>query len=1564
MKPMKVKWMSGLMALLVFIGIIFPSHAAFSKNAPSVTDAVYTVTDAVYALPLDGTDKSSALTNLSASITQNGKEITVNEKISHTDPISVSISFGVPVEGDEPTPANPIKKGDTASFRLSKGFKVVAGTSIPLTFGGLPVAHVELVSDSATQEVTANIIFDGADEVFDGSTGINSVTGRFNAELQYDASGSGGDEGDHTVMILEKTYTVNVPPVEIIYTSSKSGTPDLANKRINWEVKLGATQSGNPIDLQDYTFKDELSQVGEYVANSFEVNGTKRDLDVSGSELAYTFPDNSVGEQIITFQTVIPDEKYFAGGEQRVFNRAALLDSESKVVQEPVSNVPWNNKWIEKTGSKSDEINNGVYDPANRTITWTITANQPGATLENLTITDQLPQGLEWESAKWTTGGTETSITAEPTDGKYVHPDSVVNQQVVLTIVTKVKATGPTTGITEFENAASVDWTGRTGTTPSASATVGIGYSAINKSGVIDYNNRQVKWTINVDAKGQIIPDLKVYDLLVYGSSIDLNQVSGVPAGIDAKELIPRYHQKYVDQSANTSGSANFNVIAIEQGGQRVADLLVFSNLSTADKNTMSYDSQIVNPDIYAGNKTSQVYNTAMLYSGTTLLNYATSHVSYNSHLLAKELLKREAIADPISGVNNSTKTAAEGFDYVDKSVIFRLSINADGLDFNSVKNADDEVLGQVTVTDTLPEGWEFVDINPGQPYLAFKGEKDKDNGASVNATGNAVTLQDAKITGSTATFTFATLDQPYVILVKAKPTAATLADYFNNNKTSTVVNQLKLSAANWNTGVNVEQSVSVKSTLVDKSNKVPEAGILDWTVDYNPYQLQDVGETIEDTLPAGLDLRTDAQGNLLIEGNITAREMILQPDGTLGEGTLIPLIIGTNIKYDPQSRVLTFILADTNKAYRFTYLTDITSDTGKVTNHVRLSNGNANSIEDAVEYAVSSMDAAATLQRNGWLEITKTDGNTGLAGAKFTLFSEDGSTVIRQGMTAANGKIRLKVIPDGKYVLRETAAPVGYTLDSTEHEVIVSTSDSQITTSIDGKTGTDSNLLTVTNFLTGTAGNLAIAKTVAGNAGDLSKKFEFTITFNGANGTYDYTGSGGASHGSLQSGDTISLAHGERIEIKGLPEGTAYTVTEADYSADGYITASSGTSGKIIADATQTAAFTNTRDTGSLAINKTVAGNDGDQIKKFDFTVALDGAPGTYKYTGTGGAADGTIQDGDTISLAHGEGIMITDLPKGTAYRVVEADYSAEGYTTVSSGVSGEIVADDIQTVTYVNTKDKPGSLVISKTVAGNAGNKNKKFDFKVTFDGASGRYAYTGIGGATDGTLQSGDTISLAHGESIAIQGLPKDTTYTVTEEDYTKEGYKMTSTGASGVIKTDEVQTAAFTNTKRKSSPWNPGGSTPDRPDRPEEPSKPEEPGKSNEEPGKSNEEPDHPTTPGIPVPGDPDVPHEPGETIGNTGGDHGNQEGDVTTPDAENDGQGTAAGQLEAGDSDDLEKPASPGNQAVQTGNGTPKTGESIYQGIARVGLWTSLLSLLVWSGAYYWLRLRNRKSVMK
>lgn len=1287
---------SWAMALAMLLNVVFPCSIAYAASV------------------------ESTLTNLTAAISQNGTEISEGGTLTSSDPISVEISFGVPVEGDrDSTTENSVHKGDTATFELSSAFKIISGgTTIPLMFGTVLVGHVSFSTDPVTNMVMANVVFDGDDEVFDGTD--NTITCKFNASFEYDASGDAGNTGDHFVTILEKSYTVAVPAPEIQYEVTKSGTLDLTTKSVEWTVGISATQAGTYVDLSGYQFSDDLSTVGAYIANSFTVGGASATPTEDGNKLSYTFSSGSTGPQTITFKTEIPDNLFYSSAQQKITNKAQLLDGENNIMDEGSTEVAFTPKWIEKAGTSSDSGSSGIYDPKDRTITWTITANQMGASLNNVIITDPLPNGLTLASASWqawdgTAWGSANSVSPNGS-GEYAIGN--IHSKILLTIVTNVPDEEYTTGRKTYTNFAGIRWDGLSGTgIGSGNVNVGVGYNAITKSGVTDTSTRSVRWTVNVDTKGQNIPDLKVYDLLVYGNSssgFSLSQATGFPAGMTPTDLTPRYDQKYIDGSFSGAG-LNLNVYPILQGGEQVADLLEITGLSTAAPNSFTFDSSVVNPNIFAGNKTSQVWNTASLFSANAKLNAASNKVDYPSRMLAKEMLKREAMSDPAAGVNNKTTNTGEGFDYVDKSVIFRLSVNADGMDLSNMTDASGQKLGAATVADTLPDGWVFTEIVPGKDYLIFAGNTGSATSVAASSTTplDSVAGLDADFTtAGTAKFTFSDLDAPYVILVKARPTDETAAGYFDSNETTTVRNTVTLNTENWAPSVSGYQDVTVVSQVLEKTTVRPQAGELRWTVDYKPYDLQQTGTKLEDTLPAGIDLRTDSGGMLLLsDGNITVHEMTLNADGSYTEGNEVTLKIGENLFYDNASRVLTFIIPDSAQAYRFSYLTDVTGEPGTVSNKVLLYGDSAAQEETARPYVITAADGEATLQRNGWIVITKIDGaGFPLAGAEFTLFAADGTTVIRKNTTGSDGTVKFKVIPDGDYILRETAAPAGYTQDSRTHALTVTTTGSTVVASIDGKTGTGANAITIRNYLEGTVGNLTVSKTVAGNAADETKQFDLTVTFAGATGTYSYIGSG-VPDGTIRSGDTIALAHGQSITITGLPKNTAYTVSEADYSGGGYSKASTGETGTIMAGATQVASFTNTRNvwypdqrTGTLTISKTVTGRGADLNKKFDFTITLTDAPDAYPYTG---ASNGILRSGDTVSLANGESITVSDLPAGAKYTVTEADYTEEGYVASGTGDTGVISAGASQAASFTNRwSDTPSETETPGNPSDNIGN------------------------------------------------------------------------------------------------------------------------------------------------------------------------------------------------------------------------------------------------------------------
>ena len=1155
----------------------------------------------------DSSDKTSALTDFTATIKQGSTVFEEGDTLDSTLPITIEISFGVPVIGDDPEPANPVYKGDTASFELSNAFNLVSGSTIALNMGDINVAHVTFVTDPTTHMVTANVVFDGEDSVFDGTS--NTVTCDFSASFEYDASNVPGSGGDFLISILEKTYTVNVPPEQIIYDVTKNGVVDLANKTIEWTVNIGATQGEDSIDLAGYIFSDDLTTVGNYVSDSFKIDDVTSTPTINANILSYTFLADSTSPKVITFKTEIPDSKYYVNTSQSVTNSAKLLDSDNTEMDVGQVTVNFTPKWIEKAGT-SNETTTGVYNPTNRTITWTITANQMEASLENVIITDVLPTGLTFGSASWqawngTDWDTAQSITPNA-NSEYLLGD--ISTKVQLVIISNVPDVAYMTKRVTYTNAAAIRWDGLpTSDLGSGNVNVGIGFNAITKTGSLNASSQTANWSITVDTRGQTVPDLKVYDLLVYASSgFNFTGVTGVPVGLNTSDLTIHYDQSYINDSFTSVDGLNITVYPLVKNGVVVADLLEISGFSDDSSTTFSFSTDVRNFNTFLSNQTKSVYNTASLFSGNTKLTDSTKRLDYASDILSKDLVKREAIVDPAAGVNSEfTTNASAAFDYTDKSVIYRISVNADDLDVSGVSNGT-TTLGAITLTDTLPEGWEFVEIVSGSDYLVFDGLASSSKVVNaIDTTPDTVAGLSASFNGRIATFTFDQLDQPYVILVKARPTSETATGYFDSNETNTVRNTINMSAELW-VGPSTNRDVTIVSRILDKTLTNIGDGILRWTVDYKPYAISQTGDRLADTLPVGIDLRTDANGNLILTDDyLTLNQLNLQSNGSYTLGTAVNLVIDQNVFYDNTTRVLTLLIPDNTQAYRFTYLTDVTGAPGTISNSVSLFGSTITQEETEQPYIITASDGTATLLRNGWIEITKLDGDANpLSNVGFTLYAADGITVIRTGVTLSDGKLKLRAIPDGSYSLKETSTPSGYVINDRTYSVVVSTNGTVVTTSIDGKTGENSNKLTVTNYIENTVGNLTITKSVAGNSADTTKEFIFTITFDNQE-VYEYY-SEQLGNGTITSGDTFILKHGESVTIYGIEKDTTYTVTEDDYTESGYVTTSTNSQGMIIADETITASFINTKNTTVITIEDPITPNTSDESQDGYILISL----------------------------------------------------------------------------------------------------------------------------------------------------------------------------------------------------------------------------------------------------------------------------------------------------------------------------------------------------------------------
>lgn len=1393
---------------------------------------------------------SNLLLNKTVTLKQDGVTIPENGSLNFEKNINLKFEFQVPVKGDVAEgDTNYIHQNDTATFLIAEGFTLTSPPTYTLSYDSKKVGTLTITNEPGNRLV-ANILFDGDTAVFDGS--YNSVNCYFEASLLYNGASAGASDQDISITVLEKTYTVHIPALPITVSGQKQGAKN--GETIDWNVKLEATQGGNQVDLGGYTFSDDLGTVGS-LKRTFKM-GTSSDVlsavemtpqpVLNGSTYTYEIPQSTTGPIYIFYTTNIAQD-FVTNGTRTITNTGKLF-KESALISTFSKSISFQNQWIEKAAAETTVVDEGGKKVGY--ITWRIIANHMEATLPNAIITDVLDSKLEFVSAKWTTWDSGTSqwnaawtdILTRPVDDEYaLSTESIggipnLTKNVMLEIKTKVKEEHNVGHqVQSISNRAYISWDGQ-GNIGSSNVAVNIGMYPITKSGgAYDPTTHKIPWTVQVLASDQNA-DLRVMDLLVYGTSFNAatativgNAANGllqVTAG-DLANLTPAYRQKY-DATSFVGSGLKPTVYTIENAsGVAIADLLVVTESNdngidvSGGTRTFTFNSVVTDPAVYAANTTSgsriNINNTATLFSANEKLNARQATVATNSEMMLKEALTVSDAADPHANRNKASANASNSFNYVDKSVVFRLLINKNDLSnlTNDLTMDSTQTFGKVTVTDQLPTGWEFVEIVPGKNFLMYQGDRSGAGVITAQETDLSSTLpnftSDFTVDG-TATFTFDQISDPYVILVKARPTAVTLLTYFNSNKTTNISNILKLKGENW-TGTSTTKSVAVVSEVIGKNYQAssPADGILSWTVDYKPYLLNLANQAtpllrIEDTLPQGMELLSDAKGNLDLTGDhFAVHEMSLQSDGTYTLGDAVPLTLGENLLYDSNTRVLTFNIPENSpeKGYRLTYKTEIVANANVTLNNtVKLIGSNISEVNNNKNYSVSSSDAGATMVRSGWVEITKLGSGTPLAGAKFAIFTSDRSKIFRSGTTDASGKLTLRGLPVGDYILKETAAPAGYELMNREYAVHVEKVGGVTTTSIDGVVN---NKISIINHLSNTTGHLKISKNVTGNDGDLTKSFDFSLRANGVVGTYMYEKT--LANGVIVYGDVtfsselalFSLKNGESIKVMNLPTNTNFIVTESYVDFGGYTTTLSGdcaettgnvATGTIAVSATQNVNYNNHKDIFSdLKITKKVAGNAGDTNKLFSFKVQIANASpltDTYVYTGIGGKEDGSIHlvnNEAIITLKHGQGVLIKDLPKGVNYTVTELIDSTDIYDikvdgTVSDHANGTISGNGLLAHEFVNSKSSYGNLRVEKQVLGVGGELDREFEFTLKISPLEDSERDYVIRDAQNVSVQSGKmtfngsgeaTFKLIHGQSITVEHLPNNSTYEVIEKNY---------------------------------------------------------------------------------------------------------------------------------------------------------------------------------------------------
>ena len=376
----------------------------------------------------------------------------------------------------------------------------------------------------------------------------------------------------------------------------------------------------------------------------------------------------------------------------------------------------------------------------------------------------------------------------------------------------------------------------------------------------------------------------------------------------------------------------------------------------------------------------------------------------------------------------------------------------------------------------------------------------------------------------------------------------------------------------------------------------------------------------------------------------------------------------------------------------------------------------------------------------------------------------------------------------------------------------------------------------------------LTVEKVLQGDNVDTNREFRFRITLIPEEGmkefkeSYTYTGS---KSGTLQFNNNndgtytaeVTLKGGENIKLDGIPEKTKYVVEELNANQDGYLETESNNAEGTLTGQGQNVRYTNIKmPPHSLTLSKeTEGGASGNTTALWHFEVRLTPPIGQtlekLPYTSRNiieGVQPLTPPEGEiefvqdpqapgtyvaTVQLLHGQSITINNIPTGTNYKVSETEANANDFVTYVQGDESGTIMDDVGiVVAFKNKKAAPMDLMIAKTVSGNRGDKTAlwNFDIKLTPEenvNLERTYRYEGTGGKTDGLIsfekqQDGSYlghVTLRHGETITIKGLPKGTKHEITEREANQNDYTTEVNGQTVGVLDENGKQIEFVNTK---------------------------------------------------------------------------------------------------------------------------------------------------------------------
>ncbi|MFD2728656.1 SpaA isopeptide-forming pilin-related protein [Enterococcus camelliae] len=937
-----------------------------------------------------GNDISQYLPDSSKGTIVDSFSIDFTNKDGEVDPKDVTIATNIAINYNWSIPNEllndyQLKNGDYFTFKLPSNVTYSAGGGSLGDYGSYTIDKDGLVTFTFNEKVEDESDIEGT---FHYNQGKMNVT-----------------EPGKTEIVIPTTTGTPSQPVIVNPTGgtdiSKSGKIDSATngKNVTWtidantsqkELKNASIQENFPAGLTLTSSKVTLLNVGMdgtiIGVGDTLTQGTDYTIDAKGNITLIGKYANTRKAFRVTYETSIDDSakaadpnKPYDGGKVSFTNNATLVNDGKEPIPAAATVTTTYGKMIDKAGQQAGE---------NQQLNWTIKFNLGEKDLKpgNAVIVDTLDSNSSY---------VKNSIIVKTVNGEVVDPktyevsfDDTTNKMTInfkeglkVGIIATYKST--------YNAPLSSDGQTVKNEATGGGATTGETTGKISPTGVkkeiknIDYNKRELSWSITFNQDRQKFHNLKITDSMGLGLSL-IYPTDFVVTDLDTNQVVSTDKYKIDQTAASATVGENF--------------VLSFTDKLTDEEHSHAYRIDY---------KTKVDYD--LMTSGKFENNVSYDWIDINNQ---PHNSKQDIPFNPVwfvkdDGFKNGNYNA------VTKEITWTVGIN---FQLHDLKNA--------SIVDSIKKGQTYVD---GSAVL--------NKITSFDAKGYTFVSTSTPVMFDATTQTLSTNlpedNSAYLLIYKTSVDGTMITSSYANTATYT----------NNSNSKNFDATVSVKNgdELISKggTQSTDDSSLVNWTLTLNASQSTISDASITDTPSANQTTDFSSikiqQAGVNTDGSLTGKPL----DGSS------PLVLDTDYSIE-QGENGTFtikFLKTISNAYYITYNSIIDSDkvNDTLTNSVNLSgNGKTNISGDKTEEVDVINNGGSSSGSNYEIDVLKIDKDTEkvLPGATFELTKKN-SDFKQVTTTNESGQINFGKLKSGTYYLKEITAPSGYVL-STEVKTIL----------------------------------------------------------------------------------------------------------------------------------------------------------------------------------------------------------------------------------------------------------------------------------------------------------------------------------------------------------------------------------------------------------------------------------------------------------------------------------------------------------------------------------------------